>query len=218
MRNGKSVLARRCESIYNRLLAAYGPPVCPLHYDTPFQLMVVAILSAQCTDVRVNLIAPALFARFPDAAAFAAARTSEVERLIKSAGLYRMKASNIIAASKILHASFGGQPPPDIEQLTTLPGVGRKTANVIVSHAYGQPGFAVDTHVNRLLNRMGVVNDTNPEAIEMRVRGLVPEERLSAFSLLLIFHGRKRCGARRYDCASCEVREWCDTGKKVKAG
>lgn len=205
-------LARRVATLHARLAELYGVVECPLSFGSPFQLLVAAMLSAQCTDARVNQIVPELFRRFPDAAAFAALEPGELEPWIKSAGLYHNKARGIVGAARAVMADFGGELPSSMEALTSLPGVGRKTANVVQAHAFGMAGFAVDTHVRRLLNRIGIVASQDPGKIEAAARGLLAPELLSSFSLLLIWHGRRRCQARKPDCPGCEIRDLCEKG------
>lgn len=201
--------------IYTALLKAYGHQKTSLENSTPLQLMVSAILSAQCTDAKVNAITPELFRRYPNAEAFANADCKELEQIIKPIGLYHSKASNIIRACRRIVDEFGAGIPSDMESLVSLPGIGRKTANVILGHGFGIPGFPVDTHVKRVLNRIGVISDNNPVKIEFAVIENLPDKLWTEFSLLLIRHGRNRCRARRPDCKNCEIRNLCDTGSKV---
>jgi len=189
--------------VFDVLEREYGEIDCPLDYRTPFQLLVAAILSAQCTDKKVNETTPALFARFPDAPSMAAADPAEVESLVRSIGLAGTKSKNIVAAAKKIVADFGGELPAAMEELVTLPGVGRKTANVLLGHVFGKPGFPADTHVIRLSNRIGFADTENPAAIERIVNNSLPPEKWSAFSLLLITHGRRICRARKPLCAEC---------------
>jgi endonuclease-3 len=199
----------RVRRIRDLLRRAYGPQRCFLDYATPIQLLVAAQLSAQCTDERVNRLTPALFARYPDAAAIAAAVPSAFEGMIRGAGLFRNKARNIIAACQRLRDEFHGEVPADMAALVALPGIGRKTANVILGHAFGIPGFPVDTHVIRVTNRLGLVATRNPERIEEWLNRHLSARFWTEFSLLLIRHGRARCQARTPDCRSCELRNDC---------
>lgn len=204
--------------IYTALLKAYGPQKTSLENSTPLQLMVSAILSAQCTDAKVNSITPKLFREYHDAEAFANADYKKLEKIIKPIGLYHSKASNIIRACRRIVNEFGSKIPADMESLVSLPGIGRKTANVILGHGFGVPGFPVDTHVKRLLNRIGVISDNNPVKIEFIVIKNLPDKLWSEFSLLLIRHGRNRCKARRGgrpDCENCEIRNLCKMGSKI---
>ncbi|MCP4178534.1 MAG: endonuclease III [bacterium] len=202
-------MKKLCTEIYEKLYAVYGNVECPLHHDSPFQLMVSAVLSAQCTDERVNKTVPALYAEYPDAKSMSKAKIEDIERIIKSVGLYHTKAKNIVHTSKILTEQYNGNLPSDMESLTKLPGLGRKTANVVIAHVFHGAGFAVDTHVNRLLNRIGIVNIKDPKKIEMKIRKLVKPEDLGNFSLSLIMHGRNRCKARKPDCECCEINDLC---------
>lgn len=201
--------------IFRLLENRYGKVSCPLKHDTPFQLLVAVVLSAQCTDKRVNLVTPELFRRFPDAAAFAAAGEGEIEELVKSCGLYQAKSRNLRAAAKMIVERFGGEVPRDMENLLQLPGIGRKSANVLLGNAFDTPGFPVDTHVKRLLNLLGVVRSDSPEAIEKKVCSLLPDRYWTDFSHLLIQHGRTVCRAGRPDCDDCELGGLCSHAGKV---
>ena len=207
-------MEKKCNKVYDILFKEYGKIECPLNYNTNFQLMVTVMLSAQCTDIAVNKVTPSLFSDYPDTETLSKADLIAVEQLIRPLGLYHNKAKNIIAASKLLVEDFDGKVPEEIEQLTKLPGIGRKTANVIVTHAFDKPGFAVDTHVKRLLNRIGIVNSDNPEKIEFLIRKLLNPEKLGNFSLLLIIHGRQCCKARNPNCGDCVIKTHCKFGTK----
>jgi len=202
-------VGRRLRRVYTALRRRYGLPPCFLDHSSAWQLLVAAQLSAQCTDVRVNRLTPALFAKFTDAAAMAAATPAEVERLIRGAGLFRHKARNLCAAARRICNDCRGEVPGTMAGLLALPGIGRKTANVILGHAFGVPGFPVDTHVIRVMNRLGMVATRNPERIETFVTRHLPSRYWTAFSQLLILHGRRRCRARRPDCPGCEIRSDC---------
>ena len=200
----------RAAEIYARLSRAYPDAHCALDHRNAFELLVATILSAQCTDKRVNMVTPALFARYPDAAALATARQEDVEELIRSAGFFRTKAKNIIAMSNALVERHGGDVPRGMEALVTLPGVGRKTANVILGNAFDMnEGIVVDTHVSRLSNRLGFVADDDPVKIEQALIPLFPRENWTMLSHLLIEHGRRICDARKPLCGECVVRELC---------
>ncbi len=195
-----------------RLRAAYPDARCALDHLDPFQLVVATILSAQCTDARVNLTTPALFARFPDAASLAQARLDELEGLIKSTGFYHNKAKNLIGLAQALLARHGGQVPADLATLTALPGVGQKTANVVLSNAFGVPALPVDTHIFRVARRLGLSKATTPEKVEADLCALFPREDWIELHHQLIFHGRRVCDARRPDCAGCTLLDLCPTG------
>lgn len=207
-------LKDRLIKIYNILEKRYGPQKCFLNHIDPLQLMVATILSAQCTDERVNKVTPGLFELFPDAKAFAAAKLSKLENAIRSTGFYRAKSKNIINACKKIEKDYNGKIPSSMEELLSLPGIGRKTANVILGNAFDVPGFPVDTHVKRLLNLMGIVDSDDPVRIEFAVIDAMPPEYWTEFSHLLICHGRNRCKARRPDCKNCEIKKLCDYGKR----
>jgi endonuclease-3 len=185
--------------------------LCALQHDNPFQLLVATILSAQCTDVRVNIVTPSVFAAYPDAAALAAAPLPEVEELIRTTGFFRMKARSLVGMAQGLLEDFGGEVPTKLEDLVTLPGVGRKTANVIRSVAFDLPGLPVDTHVGRLSRRLGLTEDDDPVGVEMDLNALVRPPERGAFSLRLILHGRKVCVARAPRCHLCLLADVCPT-------
>jgi endonuclease III len=187
------------------LEATYPNAVTALEYESPFELLVAVILSAQCTDARVNLTTPQLFARYPDAKALAAARPSDLERIIKSCGFFRTKAKNLIAAAKALVAEHGADVPREREQLEALPGVGRKTANVVMSVAFEEAAFAVDTHVFRVAHRLGLTLGTTPRQVEEDVTRLVPREKWRHAHHWLILHGRAICKAPVPRCGECPV-------------
>jgi len=183
--------------------------VTELTYQNPFQLLIATILSAQTTDRSVNLVTPELFRRYPTAEDLAAADPAVVETLIKPTGFFRLKTKRIIAASRALVELFGGQVPKTMEDMIKIPGIGRKTANVILGAGFDSPGFAVDTHVKRLTNRLGVVATKDPVKIEYQVCSMVPKEEWTALSLRLILHGRRVCFARRPRCEECVLNDFC---------
>jgi len=191
-----------------RLRDAY-PAVTELAHEDPFQLLIATILSAQTTDKMVNLVTPKLFARYPTAFDLAGADPAEVEAIIKPTGFYRNKTRAIIAASRKLVELFGGVVPSTLEDLVKLPGIGRKTANVILGVGFNVPGFAVDTHVIRLTNRIGLVSTRDPEKIERQVTAMAPKEEWTGLSLRLILHGRRVCVARRPRCEKCILNDFC---------
>ncbi len=194
------------------LKSAHPDAKCSLEYDTAFQLLIATRLSAQCTDARVNIVTPALFARFPDAKAFANANIGEVEELIKTCGLYKTKAKDLICIGKDICERFGGKVPDNIEDLITLSGIGRKTANLICGDIYGKPAVVTDTHFIRLCNRLGLVNTTVPQKVESEMRKLLAPEESSDFCHRAVLHGREVCTARRAFCDKCVL---CDICKKV---
>jgi endonuclease-3 len=197
-------------ALYDALLATYPDAHCELDFQNPYQLLVATILSAQCTDRRVNMVTPALFAAYPDAHALAAARQEDVEELVKTTGFFRSKAKNLIGMATALVEEHGGEVPADMDALVKLPGVGRKTANVILGNAFDMSeGVVVDTHVARLSARLGLSPATDPVQIERDLVALFPRERWTMLSHLLIFHGRRTCDARRPRCGECAVAELC---------
>ncbi len=206
----RSTPKRRAREILARLWQLYPEATCSLHYQTPVQLLVATILSAQCTDDRVNRVTPALFARFPDAAALAAADREELESLIRSTGFYRNKAKNIQGACQRLVTHHGGEVPQTMAELLALPGVARKTANVVLAHAFGiHAGVTVDTHVKRLSNRLGLVKSADPVQIERTLMELLPQSEWENWSIRLIYHGRAVCGARKPNCGACALADLC---------
>ena len=201
---------QRALEILLRLKRLYPEAPCTLNYETPVQLMVATILAAQCTDERVNLVTPALFARFPDAIAFASADLLELETLVRSTGFYRNKAKNIQAACHLIVTEFGGQVPQRMEDLLRLPGVARKTANVVLAHAFGiNAGVTVDTHVRRLTNRLGLTQEDNPIKIEQDLMKLLPQPDWENWSIRIIYHGRAVCNARSPACDRCQLADLC---------
>ena len=191
--------------------------LCALDHRNPFELLVATILSAQCTDARVNMVTPALFSRYPDPEAMAAAPLPEVEELIRSTGFFRSKARSLVGMARALLEGFGGDVPTSLGDLVTLPGVGRKTANVIRSVAFDLPGLPVDTHVGRLTRRLGLTEATDPVRVELDLNELVPARDRGAFSLRLILHGRKVCVARAPRCGSCLLADVCPTAPTLPA-
>lgn len=202
----------RARRIAERLAASYpgsATDLCALRHDTPYQLLVATILSAQCTDERVNQVVPALLARFPGPVEMAVANPEEVAALIRSTGFFRSKTSHLLGASKALVDRHRGEVPTSMEELTALPGVGRKTANVVRSVAFGLPGLPVDTHVGRLSLRLRLTDSTDPVKVEHELCGLLPDSEWGALSLRMILHGRKVCIARRPRCEECELADLC---------
>jgi len=211
-------LRERFRKINAKLRKLYPEAACPLTHEDPLQLLVATILSAQCTDARVNMVTPALFARYQSAADFAGAKPEELEAYVRSTGFFRNKAKNIMATCKAIVEQHGGEVPNTLEELVALPGIGRKTANVVLGNAYGVPGITVDTHVGRLSRRLGFTRHQNPEKVEQDLMRLVPQEDWSPFSLRLIFHGRQVCFARKPNCEGCALNEWCPKIGVAKAG
>ncbi len=198
------------EKTFRKLQEAHPDAHCELDHDNPFQLLVATVLSAQSTDVMVNQVTPALFARWPDAAALAATEPEEVEQVINRLGMYRQKAKNLVGLARGLVANHGGAVPRSLTELVALPGVGRKTANVVLGVAFGAPeGVVVDTHVQRITQRLGWSRETTPEKIEQDLMKLVPREQWDLVSHVLIFHGRRICAARKPACVSCPVNREC---------
>jgi endonuclease-3 len=201
--------AKRARAIDRRLRSLHGDARVALDFEGPLQLLVATILSAQCTDERVNQVTPALFARFPDARAYAGADPAELERMIHSTGFFRQKARSIQTACREIVERHGGEVPEGMAELTALPGVGRKTANVIRGGAWGHPGITVDTHVRRLSRRLGLTDQQDPEKIERELNTLLPKKDWFDFSSRLIFHGRRVCNARRPACGACPLTDLC---------
>ncbi len=202
-------LRSQANRVRRALQKLYPDAHCALHFRTPLELLIATILSAQCTDQRVNMVTPALFARYPDAHAYATADPKELERMIQSTGFFRNKARNIIQCCQQIVDNHGGEVPRTMEELVVLPGVGRKTANVILGNAYGVPGIPVDTHVTRLSYRMGLTLHTDPVKIEHDLMELVPKKAWTMFGHQMIFHGRQVCFARKPDCVNCTLASFC---------
>jgi endonuclease III len=199
------------------------PAATELTHKNPFELLIATILSAQTTDRSVNLVTPELFRRYPTAHDLAAADPAQVEQLIKPTGFYRLKTMRIIAGSRALVELFGGEVPKTMEDMVKIPGIGRKTANVILGAGFDEPGFAVDTHVIRLTNRLGFVATRDPVKIEYQVTATVPREEWTALSLRLILHGRRVCDARRPLCEECVLNDFCPSsllrpGRRLRKG
>jgi endonuclease III len=199
----------------NALCKLYPDADCELDYKTPFQLLIATILSAQTTDVSVNKVTPKLFARFPDAKALAEADPDEVKQIIKATGFFNAKAKSIQSCAEALIQKFGGKVPGNQDDLITLPGVGRKTANVVLGVAFGVPGWTVDTHVQRLSQRLGFTTETDPYKIELDLQKLFPEQDWTKFSITLIWHGRRLCFARKPACEQCPINQSCPSSLAV---
>ena len=210
-------LSKRTLDILRRLKTAYPGAHCELNFANPLQLLVATILSAQCTDKRVNLVTQSLFQKYRTARDFAEAPAAALEEDIKSTGFFRNKARSIQGACRALVEKYGGEVPRSMESLVELDGVGRKTANVVLGNAYGlAEGIVVDTHVARLAGRLGLTRNTAAEKIEADSQKLVPRADWTLASHLLIWHGRRRCFARQPDCAECEIKSLCPTGRKIR--
>lgn len=201
----------RAQKAVDALKAEYPDALCSLQYRDPLQLLIATRLSAQCTDARVNQVTPALFARFPTLEAFCEATPEEVGELIHSCGLYKTKARDICAMCRMLRDEFGGVVPDTIEALTKLPGVGRKTANLIVGDIFGKPAVVTDTHCIRICGKMGLSSGKNPLQVERQLREVLPPEESSAFCHRLVLHGRAVCTARAPRCEACCMRTFCQT-------
>ena len=206
---------KNLQKILNRLDEHYGTDAkCYLDHDTPWQLLIATILSAQCTDARVNIVTATLFKKYPDIKAFADADPKELENDIHSTGFYHNKAKNIIACCRLLLEKYNGEVPSSIEELTSLPGVGRKTANVIRGNIYNEPSIVVDTHVKRVSKKLGLTEETDPVKVEYDLMRKLPKDHWILWNLQIIAHGRSICKAPKPDCDNCFLRDLCDTGKR----
>jgi endonuclease-3 len=212
-------LVRRARAINRTLADVYPDAHCELDFETPFQLLTATVLSAQCTDVRVNMVTPALWSHYPHAQAMAGADPAHVESLIKSTGFYRAKAASLLGLSRDIVDKFGGEVPGRLDELTTLRGVGRKTANVVLGNAFDVPGITVDTHMGRLARRLGLTINEDPVAVERDLMALIERREWTLWSHRIIFHGRRRCKARTPECGACEIASLCPSapGARVRA-
>lgn len=197
----------RIKEIFDKV---YADADCTLDYDNPFKLMVATQLAAQCTDKRVNMVTPSLFAKFPDVRAFADASIGDLEEAVKSTGFYHNKAKNLKLAAQTLLSDFGGTVPQTMEELLTIPGVGRKTANLLLGDAFGKPAIVVDTHAGRIVRRLGLTKETNPAKVEFELKKIVPPEYGSQFCHALVAHGRAVCLSRKPKCDKCPINHLCD--------
>ncbi len=224
-----TALVRRARRIERQLAVMYPDVYTELNFHTPLELLVATILSAQTTDKQVNLVSPTLFARYPTAADYAGADRDELEKIIQSTGFYHTKATSLIGLGRALCERFGGEVPPRLKDLVTLPGVGRKTANVVLGNAFGIPGLTVDTHFGRLARRFGWTTETDPVKVEAAVATLIPRRDWTDLSQRMIWHGRRVCHARRPACGACGLARLCPSygegptdpeiaAKLVKAG
>lgn len=205
----KKEIARRATELLKK---EYPEAICSLNYSDPFQLLIATRLSAQCTDARVNMVTPDLFAEFPTAKDMANAPLERVEQLIRTCGLYKTKAKSLVEIGRDITERFGGQVPGTIEELITLPGVGRKTANLIVGDVYGKPAVVTDTHFIRIVGRLGLTKSSNPLKVEMELKKLLDENESNDFCHRTVLHGRKVCTARKAFCEECVLKDIC---KKV---
>jgi len=204
-----TALVRRARRIARELAVLYPDVHTELNFETPLELLVATILSAQTTDKSVNLVTPTLFARYPTAADYASADREEMEKIIQSTGFYRAKTTSLIGLGQALCERFGGEVPGKLKDLVTLPGVGRKTANVVLGNAFGVPGITVDTHFGRLARRFGWTTDTDPVKVEAQVATLIPRKDWTDLSQRMIWHGRRVCHSRRPACGACGLARLC---------
>lgn len=219
MKETKEQKEERLAKILALLDQEYGTePVCYLHHSNPWQLLFATMLSAQCTDARVNMVTKDLYVNYPDLESFAQASLSEIEQAIHSTGFYRNKAKNLIACAKRLLEDFGGEVPDTIEELTSLPGVGRKTANVILGNVYQKPSIVVDTHVKRISKKLGITVSEDPVKAEMELMKILPKDHWILWNTDLITLGRTLCIARREKCHECFLKNHCPSAQAVKKG
>ena len=202
-------LTRRARKIYRALVERYPYARCELDFENPLQLLVATIMSAQTTDVRVNLVTPLVFSRYQRAEDYAGADRGELEAMIQSTGFFRAKTDSLIKLGTALVERYDGEVPPRLEDLVTLPGVGRKTANVVLGNAFGVPGITVDTHFGRLARRFGWTSEDDPVKVEHAVGALIPKKDWTMLSHVVIFHGRRTCHSRKPACGACPVASWC---------
>ncbi len=202
-------LVRRARAINRALTQLYPDAHCELDFTNPLELLVATILSAQCTDKRVNMVTPVLFAKYPTAADYAGADRAEVETIIMSTGFFRAKTTSIIGMAQAVCDRFGGEVPRRLKDLVTLPGVGRKTANVVLGNAFGVPGLTVDTHMLRLSNRFRWTTSADPVKVEQDIAALIPRKEWTLLSHRVIWHGRRVCHARKPACGACGLAQWC---------
>lgn len=205
----KVKLKARAEAIARELARAYPDAKCSLNFRNPFELLAATILSAQCTDERVNIVTPALFERYPDPQSLASASLEEIEELVRTTGFFRNKAKSLQGMARQLVEEHGGAVPADMEALRRLPGVGRKTANVVLGNCFGTPGLTIDTHMQRVNGRLGLTRHTDPEKIERDLMGLIRQSQWTHYSHQIICHGRAVCTARKPMCELCPLTQWC---------
>lgn len=210
-------ISERVQGVVAALKQAYPDPRCALEYEKDYELMIAVRLSAQCTDARVNLVTPALFRRFPTLDAFADADVAEVEEYVRTCGFFRQKAHDIVAACRMLRDEYGGRVPNSMDALLRLPGVGRKTANLLLGDLYAVPGSVVcDTHCIRICGKLGLSEGKEPEKVERQLRAILPPEESSDFCHRLVLHGRAVCTARKPLCSMCCVRHVCQTAEEME--
>ena len=209
MRESREAKIKRARAIYRILTKSYPDVHCELDFKNPLQLLVATVLSAQCTDKRVNAVTPALFKRYKSAADFAGADLRELQTLIKSTGFFRAKAKNIKGLAEAIVANHRGKVPNTLDELVKLPGVGRKTANVVLGHAFDTPGITVDTHFGRLSRRFGWTKENDPVKVEFEVMELIPRKEWTNLSQRMIWHGRRVCHSRKPACGACPLKELC---------
>lgn len=205
----KTELTKRTSDVLRRLKVEYPQAICELTHESAFQLLAATILSAQCTDVRVNMVTPALFKSYPTAEKLSVADVRHVEQLVRSTGFYQTKAKNLVGMASQVMSRYGGEVPREMEDLVTLPGVGRKTANVLRSVVFDLPGLPVDTHVGRLSRRLGLTKQEDPVKVERELNAMLPPPEWGQFSLRLILHGRRVCDARKPKCEACLLENLC---------
>ncbi len=203
----------RARKILKRLRRTYPGLRCAIHFSNPWELLVATILSAQCTDKRVNQVTPALFRKYPRITDYLRADPRQLQKEIRSTGFYKNKAKNILGAARKIMGKFQGEVPADLEDLITLPGVGRKTANVVLGNAFGIPGLSVDTHMIRINRLLKLTREKDPVKIEFDLMKLIPQNAWTEYSSLIIHHGRVRCFARRPDCPHCEISRLCPSAR-----
>lgn len=204
------VVSDKVSNILDALKALYPDALCALHYEKDYELMIAVRLSAQCTDARVNMITPALFSRYPTLESFAEADVSEVEEMVHSCGFYRHKARDIVLACQMLLSDYNGRVPDTMEELLKLPGVGRKTANLLLGDIYGQEGYVCDTHCIRICGKLGLSSGKDPVKVEMQLRKVIPPAESSDFCHRIVLHGRAVCTARNPKCSQCTLAPYCD--------
>ena len=205
----------RASEILELLKKKYPDARVLLDYKSPFELLIATILAAQCTDERVNGVTPRLFSRFPDPVSMSRAESEEIESIIRPTGFFKAKTKSLLGASKALAQRFSGRVPETIEELVTLPGVGRKTANVVIGNCYGKPAIMVDTHVKRVSTRLGLTAQKDPDKIELDLKKVIPEKSQTLYSRVVTFHGRYTCVARKPRCSECVIEKLCPSPEKI---